>query len=292
MRKLKFGSIVLSTALICSTQVNAYTLELKQDKNEILAGDKIVVTVKMNDLDEMIDTYQAKLVYDSNDFKKVTSSDFNLKSGWEGLVYNQENGMFVVEKQEKTKQSEDVLSITLESQKEINKEKISVSLIENAISGGKSDITTADVDVEIDVIKKYGYEILEEKFVGPVKPKTPVMEFKNIFTGNTGIDVVVKENNKIIDSGYMKTGMIVEITENNEKKQYEIFVIGDPNGDGIANSADTRMIKAYRNELLSLDTANFKAADINNDGEVNIKDSKLLLYHRADVKGYNLNYSK
>ena len=73
---------------------------------------------------------------------------------------------------------------------------------------------------------------------------------------------------------------------------YEVVVNGDVNGDGVANSLDSILIKAYRNEVTSLPGSAFEAADINNDGSVDIADSKLLLYHRAEVKGYDLNYTK
>ena len=32
--------------------------------------------------------------------------------------------------------------------------------------------------------------------------------------------------------------------------------------------------------------------DLNNDGRITLADSKLLLYHRAEVAGYNLNFVK
>ena len=73
---------------------------------------------------------------------------------------------------------------------------------------------------------------------------------------------------------------------------YEIIVKGDVNGDGLANSLDSIVIKAYRNEVTELNGAAKTAADINDDGKVNIADSKLLLYHRAEVTGYDLNFKK
>ncbi len=73
---------------------------------------------------------------------------------------------------------------------------------------------------------------------------------------------------------------------------YEIVVKGDINGDGLANSLDSILIKAYRNEVTNLSGSEKAAADINNDGKVNVSDSKLLLYHRAEVTGYDLNFKK
>ena len=68
---------------------------------------------------------------------------------------------------------------------------------------------------------------------------------------------------------------------------------GDVNGDGVANSVDSVLIKAARNDVINLNeiSANaFDAADIDGNGTITINDSRLLLYHRAEVSGYNLNY--
>lgn len=292
MRKFKFGSIILGTMLVMSVEANAYTVDLAKSKTELTAGDKIVVTVKLKSLEEEIDTYQAKLVYDSNYFKTVTKSDFELKNGWTGLTYNSNNGIFVVENDEKSKQNQEVLKVTLESKADLETDELNISLVNNLVSGGTKDIETSDVSIDIDVQKnEYGY-FIEDGIMTRVKPKTPVADFKGIVKNSKNRTVEVLDNGKVVTSGYVKTGMMVKITENNATSEYTISVIGDPNGDGLANSIDTKMIKAYRNEILSLSGASFKAADIDNNGQVNLKDSKLLLYHRADIAGYNLNYSK
>ena len=80
--------------------------------------------------------------------------------------------------------------------------------------------------------------------------------------------------------------------KNGDLVVYEIIVKGDVNGDGLANSLDSMLIKAYRNEVTEVSGAAKVAADINEDGKVNIADSKLLLYHRAEVTGYDLNFKK
>ena len=71
---------------------------------------------------------------------------------------------------------------------------------------------------------------------------------------------------------------------------YEVVVKGDVNGDGVADSLDSILIKAHRNEVVKLTGDAYNAADINSDGSVNVTDARLLLYHRAEVPGYNLNY--
>lgn len=132
-------------------------------------------------------------------------------------------------------------------------------------------------------IYNFGYKI-ENNFILDVKCKTTIDNFKRKL--NNVNNVIIKSNTKEITEGYVATGMIVEMNNS----EYIIVVLGDVNGDGIANSKDSMLIKSYRNEVLKLENAYLKAADINKDGKVNIQDSKLLLYHRADVTRYSLNY--
>lgn len=290
MNKMKCGTLFLSTLLVLSTEVNAYSLDLVSNKREISAGDKIVLNVKLQDLESEIDTYQAKLIYNANEFNTVTERNFALKNDWNGLAFNPENGIFVIEKDNKTKEDIDVLTITLESKSKLDVDKLNISLTDNLVSGGASDMETADINIDVDVIK--GGYIIDGTYIREVKPKTPIANFKTILVDGKDASVKVFENGTEITQGEVKTGMTVEVTENNNVKTYTMCVIGDVNGDGQANSIDSKLIKAYRNEIISLEEEYVKAADINNDNKVNVYDTKLLLYHRADVEGYNFNYSK
>lgn len=294
MKKMKFGSIILGAALIVSVEAHAYNVEFSANKKEILAGDKVVVSVKLKDLEEEIDTYQGKLSYNRSYFEVVESDDFTMMNKWGELAYNSSNGIFVVERTEKSNKDEEVMTITLETKKDMSDSDVNISLNNNLVSGGKKDISTTNISLDLEVIKQnleYGY-IIEDEIMAKVKPKTPIKDFINIVKNSKDRTVKVYENGKEVTAGYIKTGMTVKITENGNTVEYTISVIGDANGDGYANSLDTKILKAYRNEIISLSGANFRAADINNDGFVDYKDSKLLLYHRAGVNGYDLNYSK
>ena len=145
---------------------------------------------------------------------------------------------------------------------------------------------------------KLGYIVEEEYLVG-VATKTPVNEFKNKFADE--YTVVVKEGENEVTTGYMKTGMFVEvkdqngntvIDENDNLLVFEIVVKGDVNSDGVADAIDSSLIKAIRNEVSTVTDAQMRAADIDDNGTVDLVDSKLLLYHRAEVKDYCLDYTK
>ena len=148
-----------------------------------------------------------------------------------------------------------------------------------------------------------GYTIdSDNDYLTGIKSKTPVEDFKSILLKNNNeYTAVVKNSDGEVTTGNIATGMFVQIQDKDGKVVkdsngnllvYEIVVKGDINGDGHANSIDTLLIKAHRNEVEMLSGTFLKAADINNDNVVDIKDSKLLLYHRAEVNGYNLDYTK
>lgn len=155
-------------------------------------------------------------------------------------------------------------------------------------------------DTTVEDPSNLGY-IKDEAYLKEIKPKTPVSAFKSIFLNGKDYDVVLtkEDDSTPITSGYVGTGMFVKLLDKNgetvvdetsEAIVYEIVVTGDVNGDGVANSIDSVLIKAHRNEVKSLVGSCLEAADINNDNKVNVSDAKLLLYHRAEVKGYGLNY--
>ncbi len=147
---------------------------------------------------------------------------------------------------------------------------------------------------------KLGYKTKGEYLVD-VKAKTPVEDFKKILIGDQEYNVVIKKDGKDITTGNLGTGMFVQVQDkdgkvvkdkNGDLIVYEVIVKGDVNGDGLANSLDSLLIKSHRAETATLKAEAFEAADINNDGKVNAADSRLLLYHRAEVTGYDLNFSK
>lgn len=149
---------------------------------------------------------------------------------------------------------------------------------------------------------KLGYEVdTNNDYLTGVKAKTLVKDFKDTLLKDANYKVVVKSSKNEVTSGYVGTGMFVQIQDkkgnvvkdtNGNLLVYEIVVKGDVNGDGYANSLDTILIKSHRSDVKALSGTALSAADINNDNSINSTDTKLLLYHRAEVKGYNLNYTK
>ncbi len=150
---------------------------------------------------------------------------------------------------------------------------------------------------------KLGYTVdSDTEYLTGVKAQTTVEDFKSILLNNNDeYKAVVKSSKREVTTGYVGTGMFVQIQDkegnvvkdaNGNLLVYEIVVKGDVNGDGSADSLDTVLIKSHRAEVKTLNGAALKAADLNDDNSIDFTDSKLLLYHRAEVRGYNLNYTK
>lgn len=145
-----------------------------------------------------------------------------------------------------------------------------------------------------------GYKVTDGTNLTNILPKTPVSDFKSILVNNSNdYVVVVKKNGNLVTSGSVSTGATVEIQDkqghtlkdtNGKLYVYDVIVKGDVNGDGMADSLDSLLIKSHRAEVSRLAGAQAMAADIDADGDIDLDDARLLLYHRAEVKGYVFNY--
>lgn len=109
------------------------------------------------------------------------------------------------------------------------------------------------------------------KLVGTTIYCEPKTDVQTLVDGNPGKTVVVKDlKGNVVKEGLLGTGYQITIDGNHS----EIAKLGDINGDGKINSADTLMIK--RNILGELELKeNYKqqAGDLNGDGKINSADS-------------------
>ena len=167
---------------------------------------------------------------------------------------------------------------------------------------------TEEILIKVNQSEKPGVDInlgyqVEDEYLANVKARTSVNDFKANLVKDSNYKVVIRKDKQEVTTGNVGTGMYVQIQDkdgnvvadkNGNLYVFEVVVKGDVNGDGYANSLDSILIKAYRNEVFGVKLIGsfMAAADINNDNEITPVDSKLLLYHRAEVKGYNLDYVK
>lgn len=178
------------------------------------------------------------------------------------------------------------LTVTATSKLDPNKKAVATVTVKSA----NPDHPQQDINL--------GYTV-EGDYLVDVKTKTPVDAFKSKLAPGYKV-VVTDEEGNTVSSGYVKTGMFAQVQDadgkvikdkNGDLYVFEIAVKGDVNKDGLADSRDSNLIKAHRNEVYTLEGAAARAADIDNKNGIDAKDSKLLLYHRAEVTGYSLDYN-
>jgi len=147
-------------------------------------------------------------------------------------------------------------------------------------------------EIEINIpIPDLGYELDDEQttIIG-VSPSTKAIDFVSELLTDNDYSVVVKRNGELVDDlENIATGDIAVIyLDDTLVEVFEIVVKGDVNSDGVADALDSSLIKAHRAKLTTLTGVFYKAADIDDNGEITVKDVRLLLYHRARIDGYIL----
>lgn len=141
--------VILIISIIIPVVSNATTIKVNSDKESLYSNEDIKLTINIEELDEEVDVYTGKIVYDSNVFEDIKQSDFSTSGEWMDLVYNEKNGKFVIERTEKAKNSESIFSVNLRTKEKIENKDFEVSLIDNVVSGGEKDINIDETKITI-----------------------------------------------------------------------------------------------------------------------------------------------
>ena len=147
---MKVKRILILFFLFIFTSTFCYASEITLDTTgELIKNSKLNINININlgELEENVYFLQGQLEYDTNIFKKVEATDFELLNGWHDLVFNPENGMFIVEGTEtnetdlqnimniqmEVKTSSDSTTINLKNIKEIGDSQIEIELEDASI---------------------------------------------------------------------------------------------------------------------------------------------------------------
>ena len=115
--------------------------------------------------------------------------------------------------------------------------------------------------------------IFGNKYMEYVKNKNTVKALKSWCTSNGTIEVYDKGGMlKMKDTDYVGTGMILEVTKDEESMSFIIVVQGDTSGDGIVTTADAAQVEFHILNKKVLEGAAFRAADINRNKAVTGED--------------------
>lgn len=128
------------------------------------------------------------------------------------------------------------------------------------------------IDVPIETIietSKLTYDIEEKILIGEIN--TTIESIKTALTNNEAV-ITIKENDKEVSTGKVKTGQIVTIVSGKLTESFTIIVYGDINGDGIISAVDYVKVKNHIMKTEELSGIYLKAADVNKDKSISAVD--------------------
>ena len=88
----------------------------------------IEISINLAELEQKIYFLQGQLEYDKDVFEEVTQEDITTLNTWHGLVFNSENGKFVIENDGKENSIQGIMNIKLKTKKNINKDSATIQV--------------------------------------------------------------------------------------------------------------------------------------------------------------------
>ncbi len=174
---------VLTILSIVSTVGTVYAasagVTMKSSLNECKKGEEVTFEVKLSNIDNEkgIIALGGTIVYNKNEleFKRISNAE-----NW-STSYNSENGKFIADRSDRTKEAETVFNITF---KAIAKEKnnVNVTLSNLEASGGNGAIKISDASALVDI---KATEQKPEKLEDTAKPENTTMPENTIKPENT-----------------------------------------------------------------------------------------------------------
>ena len=124
-----------------------------------------------------------------------------------------------------------------------------------------------------------------DKYIYGISPNTNVNSLiDNIKKISTTTSITIKSSNDEVKSNTnFATGDVVEVSNSNEKKTYQIIIYGDINGDGVIDKLDYLAVLRHYYNYAKLDGVYSSAADANKDGVIDKLDYLAIL---RDYYGY------
>ena len=274
----------IATTVLAIATTDNIEAKLIASKEELEAGEEVVVTLKFDKYNEIIkgiNAFKATLQYDEEIFEKVAQSNFTTQNDWEELKYNAETKELVAIKKAGSKKEEDILQLKLKVKNEVEPKKTDIEIIEIVTSEGKEDLFMEPATIHVDIIKEQTtlpeepdkitskkYKI-ENGYIERILPKTTVAEFKQNVTTNQEIVFIDEIGNTLNESDFISTGIKIKV---GNTLNYTLVVIGDIDRDTQITINDLAQEKLHLIDYKTLTGIELKAADVDGDGDVTIND--------------------
>ncbi len=126
---------------------------------------------------------------------------------------------------------------------------------------------------------------INNEYIGGFTEGYTATSFKELVNSksNTAVIVVKNSNNIEKNNEILVTGDVINITNDNDSKTYNVIINGDVSGDASITIVDLLKVQKHILNYNKLENAYFKAGDTNNDGKVDIVD---LLRIQKHILGY------
>ena len=120
---------------------------------------------------------------------------------------------------------------------------------------------------QLEIVSEY---VIEENCIKAVSSRTSINDFvDNIVTNG---EIKILKNGVEVTEGNIGTGMVIEVSLNDQKEAYVIVVKGDCSGDGDADFTDILAINKHRLNKVQMEGEYLIAGDVTNDGNVDFSD--------------------
>lgn len=144
-----FFVFVLITSFCYANEITLKTIgELKDNSNVT-----INVAINLGEIEENVYFLQGELEYDTGVFEKIMSDDIELLNGWHDLVFNPENGKFVIEGVDSAgNNSQDIMNIKMKTKNKITNDTSTIKL-KNLKEVGESQVEIELENVAVTLTK-------------------------------------------------------------------------------------------------------------------------------------------
>lgn len=198
MKKICIVSVLTILAIVSivgTVYAASAGVTMKSSLNECKKGEEVTFEVKLSNIDSEkgIIALGGTILYnkDELEFKGISNA-----GNW-STSYNSDNGMFIADRSDRTKESETVFNITFKAIAE-GKNNVNVTLSNLEASGGDGAIKISDVSASVDI------KIAEQKPENTAKPTNNTEKGENTITGNsTSLD---KNNENMASGSLPQTG--------------------------------------------------------------------------------------
>lgn len=129
--KKKWRKILNVFCLLIFICTFCYAGEIEVNTNDLLKENSkfnIEIRINLAELEQEIYFLQGQLEYDKDIFEEVTQENITMLNTWYGLVFNSENGKFVIENDGKGNDIQGIMNIELKTKRNINKDSTTIQV--------------------------------------------------------------------------------------------------------------------------------------------------------------------